>query len=142
MNNCLPRKPVVGLACNEPTKTQTHLVKFADINYMIERACAGDSSVYRHGSFLDVSDSPDSLQDFLNVQRRAIESYESLPDSVRRRYTSPESFYAAANDSTQRDEFARLGLIINREPDKAIRVEVVTPNGGKASTPPPVLSAT
>lgn len=142
MNVCMPRKPVPGLACKDVTKTQSHLVKFTDINYMIQRACAGDSSVYRNGSFVDVADSPESLQDFLNTQRRAVEAYESLPESVRRRYTSPESFYAAANDDSQRDEFARLGLLINRTPEKAIKVEVVTPDGGKASTPPPALSAT
>lgn len=134
MNVCLPRQPRKGLAFDEPTKTQVHLRKFADINYMIERALGGDSSVYRRGSFVDVSGSPEDFQDFLNIQRKALEAYESLPVNVRARYTTPEAFFAAANNEESRAEFARLGLLINRTPEGPVMVQIVTPEGSKDSS--------
>lgn len=126
-NNSLPRPSSGGLGNFEPTKCQQHLAKFQDINNMVQRYLAGDTSVLRKGTYGDFSKAPESLQEALNAQRAAIEAYESLPDSVRARYTSPEVFYRAALDPEQRQDFVKLGLAFDIKPDEPIQVHVINP---------------
>lgn len=96
----------------EVTRTQQHLKKFVDVNYMISRALAGDSSVYRHGFSADVTSFPEDYQEVLNVQIRAREAYLALPQPVRDRYPTAEAFYRACGDSSEQDNLRRLGLLI------------------------------
>lgn len=136
MNCALPRNASVGLSFDKPTKCQTHLAKLSDINLLMQRALGGDVSVFRPVKYLDVSDCPESLQDALNAQRKAIEAYDALPLAVRERYTSPKAFYDAACDPSARQDFVKFGLAFRPEKDGAIKVEVVnsvTPKGAESA---------
>lgn len=115
-----------------PTKCQVHLAKMQNINNMIARVTAGDMSAIRRGSFMDVSDVPDNLQEILNVQVRAMESYNALPDAVRRRWASPAAFLAALDDPETKKEFVKLGLAFERMPEGPIEVKVINPVTAKA----------
>lgn len=126
-NNSLLRESKVGLGDFGPTKCQQHLAKFQDINVMMERYLAGDTSVLRRGSYGDFTKAPESLQDALNAQRKAIEAYEALPDGVRARFGSPEIFYRSALDPEFRQEFVKLGLAVEVKPSEPISVKVINP---------------
>lgn len=128
MHNFTPRKSdVAGLGGFEPTRTQVHLAKFCDINNMISRALAGDNSVFRTGgTFADLTDMPDSLQDALNAQRLALESYNDLPENVKQMYPNPQAFFAASLDPDNRETFKKLGLLLPEEaPASPVKVEVI-----------------
>lgn len=110
----------------QATKTQQHLKKFTDINYMIQRALGGDSSVYRPGGVsADISQVPDDLQEILNLQIRARDSYENLSADVRKKYPTPEDFFAACHDPEQRDALVKLGVINPPQASEPVEVKIV-----------------
>lgn len=118
----------VGLSFEgQATKTQQHLKKFTDINFMMQRAVAGDSSVFRRGFSGDFTVIPEDFQQILNIQTRARESYESLPNEVKRQYPSAEAFFAACHNPSEKDNLLRLGILKPAaEPDKSpVLVQVV-----------------
>ena len=118
----------------EVTRTQQHLKKFTDVNFMMERALAGDTSVYRRGFSADISRLPDDMQSVLNVQIRARESYEALPDAVRKQYPTPELFFAACNDPEQKDNLAKLGLLKPEVVTSPVEVKIVNPESVNKET--------
>lgn len=134
MNIHIPKAPSKGLTFG-PSKTQAHLAKFCDINTMISRAIAGDSTVYRKGSYMDVSVLPETMADMLNAQIKAREAFEALPEEVRKRYNTPELFYQAALDPEQRQEFVKLGLAFVAKEDGPVEVKVVNPVSSKEPNP-------
>lgn len=140
MNNCLPRKPMSGLAGFGTSKAQAHLAKFCDINTMVSRALAGDTSVFRRGDYLDCSRLPESMQDMLNHQIAAKQAYDSLPEDVRKRYSSPELFLEACENPENAADFVKLGLAFERKPDQPLTVRVVNPEGIASPTDAPVRS--
>lgn len=83
----------------------------SDINVILKRYAAGDSSVVRSGGvFADVS----QLGDFtthLEVVRRATEDFAALPADLRARFgNDPAALFAFLSDSSHDDEAVKLGL--------------------------------
>lgn len=120
-----------GLVFHQPTKCQQHLSKMCDINTMISRAIAGDTSVIRRGSYVDVSQMPDDMQEVLNIGNRAREAYEALPAELRAVYPSPDVFLAALGKPEERKRLEKFGIINPPEPPPAPIAVKVIPEGNK-----------
>ena len=127
MNIHVPQKSVGGLGNFGPSKCQKHLAKFCDINTMIQRAIGGDTSVFRHGSYVDLSKVPDNMQEMLNSQCRARDAYELLPAEIRMRFPSPQAFLDALSNPDRKQELLKLGVLIENMPNEPIKVSVVNP---------------
>lgn len=83
---------VVGVNCaDSPSLTQSQYQQECDINAMIRRALSGDMSVFGHPKYLDVLSAPESFHDASNKIVFAKTVWESLSDSVRASYGSPEA---------------------------------------------------
>lgn len=124
-----------GLVFTQPTKCQQHLSKMCDINNMIARAIAGDTSVIRRGSYADVSQMPDDIQEVLNIGNRAREAYEALPADLRAVYPSPDVFLAALGNPEERKRLERFGIINPPEPPPAPIAVKVIPEGNEGPKP-------
>lgn len=124
-----------GLVFTQPTKCQQHLSKMCDINNMIARAIAGDTSVIRRGSYVDVSQMPDDMQEVLNIGNRAREAYEALPADLRAVYPSPDVFLAALGDPEERKRLEKFGIINPPEPPPAPIAVKVIPEGNEGTKP-------
>ena len=121
-----------GLVFTQPTKCQQHLSKMCDINTMISRAIAGDTSVFRRGEYADVSRMPDEVQEVLNIGNRAREAFEALPAELRAVYPSPDVFLAALGNPDERKRLEKFGIVNPPEPPPApISVKVI-PEGNEA----------
>lgn len=121
-----------GLRFTKPTKCQTHLSKMCDINNMIQRAIAGDSSVYRRGSYGDFRDAPEDMQGYLNLMVRGREAYEALPSAVKAVYPSSEVFLSALGNPDERERLVNLGVLVENKPAEPIAVKVI-PAGNEPS---------
>lgn len=124
-----------GLVFHQPTKCQQHLSKMCDINNMIARVVAGDTSVLRHGNYADVSQMPDDVQSMLNLANRAREAYEALPADVRAVYPSSEVFLAALVNPDEKERLTRLGVFDAPEPPPAPVAVKVIPEGNEGTKP-------
>lgn len=124
-----------GLVFTQPTKCQQHLSKMCDINNMIARAIAGDTSVIRRGGYADVSQVPDDMQEVLNIGNRAREAYEALPADLRAVYPSPDVFLAALGNPDERKRLEKFGIINPPEPPPAPIAVKVIPEGDKGPKP-------
>jgi hypothetical protein len=102
-----------------------------DINNMIARAIAGDTSVIRRGGYVDVSHMPDDMQEVLNIGNRAREAYEALPADLRAVYPSPDVFLAALGDPEERKRLEKFGIINPPEPPPAPIAVKVIPEGNE-----------
>lgn len=120
-----------GLVFTQPTKCQQHLSKMCDINNMIARAIAGDTSVVRRGSYVDASQMPDDMQEVLNIGNRAREAYEALPADLRAVYPSPDVFLAALGNPEERKRLEKFGIINPPEPPPAPIAVKVIPEGNE-----------
>lgn len=120
-----------GLVFTQPTKCQQHLSKMCDINTMIARAIAGDTSVIRRGSYADVSQMPDDMQEVLNIGNRAREAYEALPADLRAVYPSPDVFLAALGNPEERKRLEKFGIINPPAPPPAPIAVKVIPEGNE-----------
>lgn len=114
-----------GLECSTPSSSQNHLKKFTDVNYMIQRAIAGDASVFRAAFSADVSEFPESMHELLNAACRGRDAFLSLPSEVRQHYPTADAFVAALHNPAERDMLVKLGVFKN--------ADNVTTEGGKAS---------
>lgn len=124
-----------GLVFTQPTKCQQHLSKMCDINTMISRAIAGDTSVFRRGEYADVSHMPDDVQEVLNIGNRAREAFEALPAELRAVYPSPDVFLAALGNPDERKRLEKFGIVNPPEPPPApIEVKVI-PQGNEGPKP-------
>ena len=120
-----------GLEFHQPTKCQQHLSKMCDINSMIARAIAGDTSVIRRGDYVDVSKMPDDMQEVLNIGNRAREAFEALPAELRAVYPSPDVFLAALGNPDERKRLEKFGIVNPPEqPPAPIAVKVI-PEGNE-----------
>lgn len=83
----------------------------SDINVIMKRYTAGDSSVVRMGGvFADVSELGD-FSSHLEVVRRATEDFAALPADIRARFgNDPAALVAFLADSSHDDEAVKLGL--------------------------------
>lgn len=109
--------------------TEQHHKRDCDINRLFNRLVGGDTTVLKTGGvYADITEMPSSLQMVLNHQIDGRRAYESLPDSVRSRFTTAESFYAAVMDNNSRKTFEELGLIKVPQDPPAVKVEVVNPS--------------
>lgn len=124
-----------GLVFTQPTKCQQHLSKMCDINTMIARAIAGDTSVIRRGSYVDVSQMPDDMQEVLNIGNRAREAYEALPADLRAVYPSPDVFLAALGNPEERKRLEKFGIINPPLPPPAPIAVKVIPEGNEGPKP-------
>lgn len=124
-----------GLVFTQPTKCQQHLSKMCDINNMIARAVAGDTSVIRRGSYVDVSHMPDDMQEVLNIGNRAREAYEALPADLRAAYPSPDVFLAALGNPDERKRLEKFGIVNPPEPPPAPVAVKVIPEGNEGPKP-------
>ncbi len=124
-----------GLVCTQPTKCQQHLSKMCDINNMIARAIAGDTSVIRRGSYVDVSHIPDDMQTVLNIGNRAREAYEALPANLRAVYPSPEVFLSALGNPDERKRLEGFGIVNPPQPPPAPIAVKVIPEGDEGTKP-------
>lgn len=124
-----------GLVFTQPTKCQQHLSKMCDINNMIARAIAGDTSVIRRGAYVDVSHMPDDLQQVLNIGNRAREAYDALPADLRAAYPSPDVFLAALGNPDERKRLEKFGIINPPEPPPAPIAVKVIPEGNEGPKP-------
>lgn len=127
MNVFLPRKSIAGISFSLPSKCQKHLAKMCDIRTMISRALAGDTSVYSKGSYSDVTNVPDSMQDLLNLATKGREAYDSLPDSVKSVYPSPEVFISALYNKDEKQRLLSLGVFAKKPVDAPVEVRVINP---------------
>nr|CAI9750463.1 virion structural protein [Microvirus sp.] len=120
-----------GLVFSQPTKCQQHLSKMCDVNNMIARAIAGDTSVIRRGTYFDVSQMPDDMQEVLNIGNRAREAFEALPADLRVVYPSPDVFLAALGNPEERKRLEKFGIINPPEPPPAPVAVKVIPEGNE-----------
>ncbi len=135
-----PSNGSCGLRFTQSTKCQTHLSKMCDINYMIQRAIAGDASVYRKGSYGDFTNAPEDMQDYLNSIVKGREAYDSLPESVKSVYPSAEAFLNALGSPEEHDRLVRLGVLREVKPENPVAVRVI--NEVDKGTNPEAQSAT
>lgn len=135
-----PSNGSCGLRFTQSTKCQTHLSKMCDINYIIQRAIAGDASVYRRGSYGDFTNAPEDMQGYLNSVVKGREAYENLPESVKRVYPSADSFLNALNDPNEKERLLKLGVLKAVKPDEPVAVRVIAESD--KGTNPEAQSAT
>lgn len=84
-----------GVVFEGESLTQQEYKADCDVNTMIRRAIAGDSTVFRHPVYMDVLNAPDSGMDVANRLADARTIWHDMPDNVRATYGSPEALLAA-----------------------------------------------
>lgn len=95
-----------------------------DINYIVQRALAGDQSVLnvRQESYGDISEIPDNLNDLQAMQKDAINSFDTLDPSIKVLFNNNvDTFIEALNNGTYQN------IIVNglkKEEKKEEKVEV------------------
>lgn len=129
-----------GLHCKDESLTVQSEKDDADLNVIMARyGVTGRMpdvvKVPQYGDFTGVSD----FQSALNVVRAAQEGFMELPADVRYRFANdPQRLLEFVNDSQNRDEAVRLGLVPAPAPKPA---EVVTPQAAAPRDPLPVNPA-
>lgn len=103
-----------GLACTDVTRTQQQFAEECDINTIIRRfGLTGELPenlrVPQSGDFTSVHD----FQSAMNAVRAAEEAFMEMPADVRERFNNdPGRFLAFVHDDKNRDEAAKLGLLV------------------------------
>lgn len=121
-----------ALTFERPSLCQKHLGKFTDVNYMIQRAISGDTSVFRHSFSADVSEVPDDMQSLLNAACRGKEAFDSLPDEVRAFYPTVDAFLSALSNPDEKERLTKLGIFKAPEVVEPVSVRVI-PEGNEPS---------
>lgn len=100
-------------AVGASSATRQDAARECDIHYILARVGAGIMPLSApEPIFADLSDVPADYQDMLNRIQAAQDSFESLPSRVRDRFGSdPRQLFAFLQDSGNRDEAIKLGLI-------------------------------
>lgn len=124
--------PTVDCSGDDPI-TQQSGREDADINVIIERAKrgavppVGRSAAPMYGDFTEV---PTDLRDVLVMVKRADDLFMSLDPFVRRRFNNdPAEMLDFLNDSRNRDEAVKLGLVKAPVEPVVPAAPVVTPSG-------------
>lgn len=100
-----------------------------DINNVMKRAVAGDTSLIRNteGVFADVSD----YGDFAKCMHRVITArreFEALPSNIRKKFgNDPSNMLSFLADSANDEEAVKLGLKVMPKADTPVKVEVINP---------------
>lgn len=122
-----------ALYCDEPTLTQQHFAQECDINEILRRSASSgvlpvNDKVPQYGDFTVV---PKSLQDAFAMIKQANDLFMSMPWDVRERFANnPERMVAFLNDSKNRDEAIKLGLVKAPADVPAPAEPVLTPKAG------------
>lgn len=127
-------RTVEGLRCKPPTynPVQTQFKDMCDINNIVRRAFAGDSTVFRAARYVDVEHAPETLHEALQSQVDSRNAYEALPEAVRAKYPTPEAYFAACHNPEELKTLQELGIVETPEVETPVKVEItnpVTPEG-------------
>lgn len=123
--------PSPALKCEDASLTRQEFAEESDINNIMKRYAAGMPipSGTRPPVFDDFSNVPDFAQAYEIVQR-STELFQQLPSDIRERFgNDPQLLLAFLQDSRNRDEACKLGLL-----DKPVAVPAT---GGSEDEPPP-----
>lgn len=122
------RPPHKGVTFNSPSLVQPQYARDSDINVMIQRALAGDPSVFSRGGTLgvDATDSPEDFHEAMNTLARGNTAWEELPQALKHAYGNKEAFILALNTPVKPS-------VVDEEKKEADKS--VTPNGVEVSTP-------
>ena len=117
-----------GLRCATPAfnPVQKQYKSICDINNIVKRAFAGDSTVFRAARCVDLENAPESLHAALQSQVYARNAYLALPDAVRAKYTTPEAYFAALHNPDEVGNLKELGIVQSVD-DSPVKVEVTNP---------------
>lgn len=130
--------PSPELKCSDASLTRQEFVQESDINNIMKRYAAGMPlpSGKRLPMFDDFSHVPDFQQAFEIVQKSS-ELFEQLPSAVRDRFGhDPQQLLAFLNDSNNRDEAIKLGLIES----PSVSVPSDKTKGGSDEPPPTTIT--
>ena len=113
---------------NEPSLTEQHHAKDADINEIMRRFGVTDGAIppaapdpRYYGDFSDVPD----FRQALDNTREALARFEALPAAIRNRFSNdPVELYRFVMNPANADEAVTLGLLKKEEP---IRTPVTDP---------------
>lgn len=105
---------------DEPSLTNQHFAKDADLNEIVRRFGVTDGSIppaaLDPAYFGDFSDAVD-FKDALDRTRIAAERFDALPADLRQRFgNSPLQLWQFVNDPRNVDEAIKLGLLKREEP--------------------------
>lgn len=132
------RTPVAGVRFDKPSLVQSQFKHACDINAMIKRALGGDMSVFRSpGNMVDVSDVPDSYHEAMNILVRAEQSWDILPDALKRAYGNPAN-YVREYEKSLNEKLRSSSPVkdVSPMPDKATSVSTDShPEGAEDSMP-------
>lgn len=128
-----------GLGQFEPTRTQQHFKEECDINTIVRRfGVTGELPIGtrapRYGDFTGVND----FQTAMNAVARANEAFDALPATWRKRFDhDPQKFLEFCENTENREEAVRLGLIMPQAADLAASA----PRSDKDTTQTPAPAA-
>lgn len=121
----------------QPSMTEQQFAQDADANYIMAKylKTGVDPFVRKQGFYADVSQVPD-LSQALQIVTQAQTAFDSLDSEVRARFgNSPELMIQFLQDSENRDEAIKLGLI-NKPEEEPAPISVRVMAEPTASTPP------
>lgn len=107
---------------NEPSLTQQHFAKDADLNEIIKRFGITDGAIPPAVAdarfFGDFSDVPD-FRTALDQTREALEHFNALPANIRNRFNNdPVRLFAFVSDPANGEEAVKIGLLTKDQPPK------------------------
>lgn len=121
-----------ALVCDDESLALQSAAEDADINTIVRRfgltgELPHDVAMPRSGDFTNIPD----FHTAMNLVRSAQEQFDRVPAEIRARFgNDPQAFMNFLEDSNNRDEARRLGLLKAIEPEPApMRVQVVPPSG-------------
>ena len=91
-----------------------------DINLMLQRYAAGDTSVMRNDArYIDTSKIPTSIHEMFNYMNSQREKFDALPVTIKQKFDN--SFEVWASTSGTADWIEKMGL--NEKPKAAVKEE-------------------
>lgn len=114
-----------GLACEEPSLTQQHFKDETDINNILRQfnitgLLPENALSPRYGDFTGIND----YQSALNAVIAAQDEFMALPADLRARFNNnPEELINFLDNSDNRDEAIRLGLVDQKLVENEVKIE-------------------
>lgn len=105
---------LAALRCEDPSLTQQHFTKDADINEIARRFGLNDipSAPILDASYYRDTTADPSLMDILEARRAVQDHFMGLPAKLRRRFhNSPSELWNFVTDPENAEEAIRLGLL-------------------------------
>lgn len=133
-------------AIGGPTLAQSQFLDSCDVKKIIARCKTVGiplSTVQRtNGFFADLTMAPDDLRSALDISIKARDSFEQLPAKVKERFGfDPSKLLDFVQDSNNRDEAIRLGLIDPPAVDTTLNPSPSTVEKDIPSAVPPASTA-